>query len=139
MIKGLGIDIVSIKRIEKMLIRWEDKFSNRVFTKNEISYCQSKHYRASHFAARFAAKEATYKVLGNHLEILRWREIEVANQESGKPFLRLYGKTSSVARNTGIDILHISLSHSKEYAVAQVVGEGKEKNDTFISGGNEKS
>ena len=126
MIKGIGIDIVSIERIEKMLIRWESKFINKVFTEDEINYCQSKTQRASHFAVRFAAKEAAYKVLGNYLDVLRWREIEVAKQESGKPFLRLHGKTLSVSQDNGIDILHISLSHGKEYAVAQIVGEGKE-------------
>lgn len=125
MIKGIGLDIISIERIEKMLIRWDDKFILRVYTQREIDYCGQRTNPAPHYAARFAAKEAVYKALSGKTGFLRWREIEVVNKVSGKPEIHLTGNTKELAEKMEIMKLHISLTHGRDYAAAQVVGEGK--------------
>ncbi|MFW6237650.1 MAG: holo-ACP synthase [Halanaerobiales bacterium] len=125
MIKGVGLDIVKIERIENLLSRWEGRFLNRVYTEKEIEYCRKKAYPASHYAARFAAKEAIYKALGGHPGALIWKEIEVTKKRSGEPEINLSGKTEESAQKLGIISLHISLTHARDIAAAQVVGEGE--------------
>src|SRR5690554_1094614 len=119
MIKGLGIDIVKINRIESLINRWGDRFLDRIFTIRELEYCSKKNAENQCFSARFAAKEAALKMLGSGLRQLNWQEIEVRNNQEGKPEIFLKGKARIKAERMGIDKIYLSLSHEKEYAIAQ--------------------
>ena len=118
----VGVDIIEIARIEKAINRWEKAFFDRVYTELELRLCRK---RPSSLAARFAGKEAVMKALGTGARGISWREIEILAEPSGKPIVRLHGKAQNRANNLGMDKLAISLSDSKEYAVAFVVGETK--------------
>jgi holo-[acyl-carrier protein] synthase len=122
MIKGLGVDIVKINRISRLINKWGDKFLNRVFTEKEIAYCQNKIRTLEHFSVRFAAKEAFIKMLGTG-KGLSWLNIEIRNNAEGKPEIKISGKALVLSRNMGIKKIHISMSHEREYALAQVIGE----------------
>lgn len=118
MILGTGIDIVEIERIKLTITKWGSRFLNKVFTDNEIAYCNSKADPAQHFAVRFAAKEAFYKALPQNREYtFSWKDIEVISEKSGNPLL----KTSGISGRLGDISVHLSLSHSKESAVAVVI------------------
>lgn len=125
MIIGLGIDIVKINRIEKILDRWNNRFKFRIFTEEEIRYCNSKAKQAQHYAARFAIKEAAVKMLGG--VVCSWQDIEVSNDDSGKPGLSLKGETAKIALKNGIKRIYVSIAHENDYAIAQVIGEGDSK------------
>lgn len=115
---SVGVDLIEIERIEKMLNKYGDKFLKRIFTDVEIEYCDKKKNRGS-YAARFAAKEAVFKVTGLGLgKGMTWKDVEVVNDEKGKPEIRLYGKTAQLLKSKTI---HISLSHSKDASIAMVV------------------
>jgi holo-[acyl-carrier protein] synthase len=114
MIQGIGIDIIEIDRIKAAVKAHGKAFINRIFTPQEIKYCTSrKSFKFPELSARFAAKEAYSKAIGLGLSGLRWKEVEVGNDKSGKPYLSISGKKQ---KN-----LHITLSHSLNYAVAMVV------------------
>lgn len=115
----VGVDIVEIARIERLIRRWGKTFLQRVFTPSELTY----HNNTSSLAARFAAKEAVLKALGACDKGIGWREIEILAEPNGKPSVNLTGKAKLQADNSGISRINISLSHSKEYAVAFVIGE----------------
>lgn len=119
MIKGLGIDLVSVKRIEGLLEEYGDRFRQRCFTKEEILYCQDKMYEAEHLAARFAAKEALVKALPLKCK-LSWHEAVVSVGKVG-PELKLYGRAAQIAKKYGIKSVMVSLSHEREFAVALVI------------------
>jgi holo-[acyl-carrier protein] synthase len=122
MIYGVGIDLVSIRRIERSINRWSDRFVQRVFTPDEAKVCYQKSFPPSAFALRFAAKEAFSKALGLGMTNgLKWREIEVYNQPSGRPDLKLHGTSFKLCRRKGITGIHLSLSDEGEYGVAMVV------------------
>lgn len=124
MIAGTGIDIVEVHRIDQALRRHGDRFLHRVFTPGEIAYCStSDSHRSQRLAARFAAKEATLKAFGLGLRDVKWTDIEVVRDPLGKPALNLSGRLKQLAEERGIARLHLSLSHSKDYAIAQVVAE----------------
>lgn len=108
MVKGSGIDIVEIKKLEKAVKRWGDVFLNRIYTGRELAYSQSKRYPLQHLAARFAAKEAVFKALGTNPK-LNFKDIEVINDAHGKPYCRIKNRRSAIA---------LSLSHTENYAVA---------------------
>jgi holo-[acyl-carrier protein] synthase len=116
----VGVDIIEIDRIEQAISSWQDSFLQRVYTDAELEICQN---RASSFAARFAAKEAVMKALTTGMWGLQWREIEITQNTSGAPEVKLHGKARSKAEELGIANLALSLSHSKKYAVAMVVGD----------------
>src|SRR6266545_2502473 len=98
MIVGTGIDIVEVPRIAAAIERFERRFLERVFTADEIRYCDSKHNRAERYAARFAAKEAGMKALGTGWRNgIAWRELEVRNLTGGRPTLSFSGKAGEVA------------------------------------------
>ena len=116
----IGIDIIEIARIEKAIARWGGSFLHRVYTELELRlYCK----KPSSLAARFAGKEAVMKAFGTQANGISWREIEILAEPSGKPLVQLYGKAQNQADSLGLSQLAISLSHSKEYAIAFVVGE----------------
>ncbi len=120
-----GIDIIEIARIEKAIAHWGEGFLHRIYTGPELKLCCKK---PSSLAARFAGKEAVIKAIGTQTKGISWREIEILADPSGKPLVHLYGKAQNQADSLGLDKLAISLSHSKEYAVAFVVGETKRLN-----------
>ncbi len=116
----IGIDIIEIGRIQEAAGRWGDRFLHRVYTESELKLCRKK---PSRLAGRFAGKEAVMKALGTGVRGISWREIEILAEPSGKPLVRLYGKAKARADSLGLDEMAISLSDSKEYAIAFVVTE----------------
>ena len=129
---SVGIDLVEIDRIRKARLRWGERFLKRIYTEEEKEYfarTQNETLIVSEMAARFAGKEAVAKTLGTGLKILGtktesgvgWKEIEILNESSGKPFVRLYGRAEEVALKEGMFGLEISLAHSRVYAVAAAV------------------
>jgi holo-[acyl-carrier protein] synthase len=122
MIYGIGVDLVSISRVERVIRRWGDKFVDRVFTPSEAKMCYRRVPPFSAFALRFAAKEAFSKALGLGMgKGLNWQEIEVFNYSSGKPSLRLHGDSSEICSKKGVTGIHLSLSDESEYGIAMVV------------------
>ncbi len=121
MVLKTGVDIIEIPRIQSALDRHGDRFQQRVFTPTEIAECKG---RADAFAVRFAAKEATTKALGTGIGPVSWREVETLHKRSGEPFLVLHGKAELVARYLGLTTWAVSLSHSKDLAIAVVVATG---------------
>jgi len=118
----VGVDIIEIKRIQQAIDRWGQRFFQRIYTKSELVLCKGK---AEALAVRFAGKEAVMKALGTGTKGIKWREIEIMAESSGKPLVQLYGKAKDKAIDLGLNNLAISLSHSKEYAIAFVVSEAK--------------
>ena len=114
-----GIDIIEIARIKKAVARWGESFLHRVYTNSELKLYREK---PASLAARFACKEAVMKLLGTGRRGIHWREIETLSHPSGKPLLNLYGNAQSKASELGIKEIAVSLSHSKEYAIASVSG-----------------
>lgn len=122
MIVGIGCDIIEIERIARAIKR--ESFIQRVFTAKEAAYCQSRGQQAAaSFAARFAAKEAVLKALGTGLREGSLQEIAVANDALGKPLVQLSGHFASLSRQLGVKNIQISLSHSRDFAVAYVIME----------------
>lgn len=123
MIIGIGTDIAEVARIAKSIEN--NSFKEKVFSKTEIIYCEAKANKAESFAARFAAKEAFFKALGSGWRGgMAFNEVEVLNDELGKPSLNILGKTSEIVSEKKIKNIHVSLSHTKEIAMAMVVLEG---------------
>lgn len=118
-----GTDIIEIDRIEKNIKIHKDKFLKRIFTENEIKYCESKKsQKYQSYAVRFAAKEAAYKALSNYISFkYSWRDFEIVNDNTGKPIMKLKFEIKE------LENLEVSLSHCKEYAIANVVAIYKEK------------
>lgn len=124
MVLGTGIDLVAVERIRRLIERHGQRFYGRVFTAGEIEYCAGHRDPAPHYAARFAAKEAFLKALGTGLsQGTSLKEIDVVRGELGNPQIVLHGRTAEIAEERGVRRLHLSLSHSSGYAVAQVVAE----------------
>lgn len=122
MIVAIGIDLIEIARIEEVFARRGDRFRARVFTEGEISYCEARASRLASYAARFAAKEAAMKALGTGWsEGVGWKDIEVVRVASDAPALQLSGRALERMREIGANRAHVSLSHSGDLAIAQVV------------------
>lgn len=119
----VGVDIVEIPRIAAAVQRWGDHFLLRIYTAQELLFARG---RPPQLAARFAAKEAVMKALGTGRRGVSWREIEVVRQQGQAPEVRLHGRAATRAATIGLSSLTLSLSHSREYAVAMVVGETNE-------------
>ena len=125
MIIGCGIDLVKIERIEKIIKKWGDNFTSRVFTLLEREYCEKKKgNKYQSYAGRFAAKEALLKSLGLGLRGVNWKEIEIENNELGQPMIEISGKLKNIALVKGVSKYFITISHTKDYAIAQVILEG---------------
>tara|TARA_B100000315_G_C14459315_1_gene533001 strand:+ start:264 stop:629 length:366 start_codon:yes stop_codon:yes gene_type:complete len=118
----IGVDIIEIARIQRAIERWDERFLHRVYTELELRLCRRK---PSRLAGRFAGKEAVMKALGTGVRGISWREIEILSEPSGKPLVRLYGKAQARADSLCLEELAISLSDTKEYAIASVVSETK--------------
>src|SRR5437764_1246206 len=107
MIVGTGIDITEVPRIAQTIARRGDRFLQRVFTEEEIRYCDSKANRIERYAARFAAKEAGMKALGTGWSHgVRWRDIEVSRQPGGRPTMLFHGKAAEFAARLGAERFH---------------------------------
>jgi len=115
----IGIDIIEIARIRKAINRWGESFLQRVYTEPELTLCRGK---VSSLAARFAAKEAVIKALAKDSKSIFLKDIEILAEPNGKPLVHLFDKAQGLAKNLGLDGLTISLSHSKEHAIALAVG-----------------
>jgi holo-[acyl-carrier protein] synthase len=124
MVLGLGTDMIEIKRLQESIDRFGERFLERIFTAGEIAYCARKKNAAESFAARFAAKEAAAKALGTGISHgVSWKEFEVIREVSGRPMLRLSGRAAELAEAMGVRRIQLSLTHSRELAVAVVVAE----------------
>jgi holo-[acyl-carrier protein] synthase len=123
-ITGIGTDLIEIVRIQRAIEK-NPHFMERVYTANEIAYCQRKKNVWQSFAARFAAKEAVSKALGTGIGPVGLMEIEILNAENGQPKVVLHGKALQLAADRNIQRVHISLSHSEAYAMATAVLEGE--------------
>lgn len=122
MIYGTGIDIVEISRFERFIQEGNDALFTRLFTPQELSYCSVKKKSAQHYALRFAAKEAFFKASGLGLrDGMTWRDVEVVNNDLGKPDLRLHGRAAEIFSELGLHKIHTALSHDGAYAIAMVV------------------
>jgi holo-[acyl-carrier protein] synthase len=125
LIIGCGIDLVKVERIEKIIKKWGNSFTSRIFTPLEGEYCEKKKVnKFQSYAGKFAAKEALLKALGLGLREANWKEIEIKNDELGQPLIDTSGKLKDIASSKGVNRYFISISHTKEYAIAQVILEG---------------
>jgi holo-[acyl-carrier protein] synthase len=118
---SVGVDIIEIERVGRALERWGERFLRYVYTADEVAFCRG---RVAELAARFAAKEAISKALGTGLLGVHWREMEILPDSLGKPLVRLHGRAAGRAEHLGLAHFAISLSHSRDYAVASVVAVG---------------
>jgi holo-[acyl-carrier protein] synthase len=124
MIVGLGVDITLVDRIEAAIARRGRALLERVFTPSEIAYCEKHRNRAERFAGRFAAKEAAMKALGTGwARGVRWVDIEVVREPSGKPTLKLSGATRAIADQLGVKNISVTITHDGNTALAQVIFE----------------
>lgn len=124
MIVGIGVDIADIERFRRITFERGDRFIHRVFTPREIDYCWRCAHPEERFAARFAAKEAMFKALRiGWQKGLTFQDVEVVNDPLGAPAVVLHGRAALLAREQGVTHVHLSLSHTSAYAVAQVVAE----------------
>ena len=127
MIVGTGVDIVETSRIQRVFERHGERFARRLFTPGEIAYCERFKNKAERYAARFAVKEAAFKALGTGgREGVRWLDVEVTHQPSGKPELVLKGHAQELAQTLGVTHAAVSISHANRYAMAQVILEFNE-------------
>ncbi len=115
---SVGVDIIEIARIQQAVDGWGERFLHRIYTGPELRLSRNKPPR---LAVRFAGKEAVMKALGTGIKGVSWREIEILAEPSGKPVVHLSGKARDKAESLGLDSFAISLSHSREYAIAFVV------------------
>lgn len=124
MILGIGTDIIEIERIDKA-IKDNPRFINKVFTEKEIEYMKDKGERAQHVAGGFAAKEAVSKALGTGFRKFSMKDIEIFRNNLGKPEVLLYGKAEELAKVHGDYIVHLSISHDRDKAIAYAILEVK--------------
>jgi holo-[acyl-carrier protein] synthase len=122
MIVSIGIDIIEVARIREVLLR-TPRFGERVFTAAERAYCDSRGaVAAQHYAARFAAKEAALKALQTGWRGgIGWQDVEIASRDSGAPYLILHGVVKELFNSSGATTAHLSMSHTTEHAIAEVI------------------
>jgi holo-[acyl-carrier protein] synthase len=125
MVLGLGTDLIEVQRMQASIDRFGERFLDRVFTEGEIAYCLRKKQSAESFAARFAAKEAGAKALGTGISRgVSWREIEVTREMGQRPILHFSGRAAELAQAMGVRGVQLSLTHSRDLAMAVVIVEG---------------
>ena len=116
---GIGTDIVECLRIAQMIERHGELFVGRVYTPHEIEYCSTRKAATQHYAGRWAAKEAVLKALGTGwIRGVSWRDVEVRNEQGGKPTIALGGGAREICERVGIAEMHISISHCRSHATA---------------------
>lgn len=122
---GIGTDIVKVPRIKRLIKKRGDSFAERILHKNELVIFKEHKIAANYLAKRFAAKEALSKALGTGIaKGISFEDIEVINNDDGKPYLILHGKALEIANKLGVKNTFISLSDEKKYAIAYVILEG---------------
>ena len=127
---GIGTDITECLRIARMIERHGELFIDRVYTPEEIKYCQSRKQATQHFTGRWAAKEAILKALGTGWRRgISWRDMEIRNEPGGKPVVAVRAGVKDVVEQLGISEIHITISHCRTHATAFAVAVGKEKQD----------
>lgn len=127
MIVGTGIDITEVRRIESAIERFGRRFLERVFTPEEVRYCESKANKAERYAGRFAAKEAAMKAIGTGWSRgVRWQDVEVRRFPGGRPTVAFHGKAGEFAQKLGAVRAHLSITHTEQQAMAQVILESEE-------------
>lgn len=115
----LGVDIVEIERIRRSVDRYGERFLARIYTEAELELCGN---RIPELAVRFAGKEAVMKALGTGRRGVSWRDIEILRNKRNAPLVHLHGRARARARRLGINEIAISLSHSRDYAIASAIG-----------------
>lgn len=118
-----GTDIVKVDRIKDSIEKYGETFIKKIYTDEEINYCESRRMcKYESYAARFAAKEATYKAICSNKNFdASWRDVEICKYESGKPFIKLHGEIEKIAEQKNIKNIDVTLSHENEFAIACVV------------------
>jgi len=122
MIVGVGLDLTEIPRIERMVARWGERFTHKLFTPAERAYAESRARAADHYAARFAAKEAALKALSVPYG-LSWHELEVVKEDGRAPRLVLRGRALEAANRLGVEAVHLTITHAADVACAIVIAE----------------
>lgn len=123
---GIGTDLIECSRIAKMIARHGDHFIRRVYSDSEIQYCGKHKYSVSHYAGRWAAKEAILKALGTGwAKGIQWTDLEVLNEPGGEPKVYLRNMAQVRAEERGITEIQISISHTEKYAVAFATAVGQ--------------
>ena len=122
MIISIGIDIIEVSRVRETIER-TPRFAERVFTAAERAYCESRGaVAAQHYAARFAAKEAALKALQTGWSGgISWQDVEVSAKDSGAPLILFHGRALELYEQTGATSAHISIAHTTEHAIAEVI------------------
>lgn len=121
MIKGIGTDIIDVIRIKKMVDKGR-RYIEEIFTQKEMDYSDARHKKEVHYAGRFAAKEALFKALGTGWrDGMKWTDVEVENDELGKPEVHLHNIALEKFEKLGCQKVHLSITHTKEHAVAFVI------------------
>ena len=115
----LGTDIIEIARIQETIDRWGPRFLNRVYTERELKLFRDS---TEDLAVRFAGKEAVFKTLNPQHWFIPWKCVEIDSERSGKPFVNVYGIAKTRAAELGIDTYEISMSHSRDNAIAVAIG-----------------
>ncbi len=124
MIYGVGIDIIDIKRIKKVVIKYGNRFKNKCFHHNEILKSESRYNSVESYSKRYAAKEACAKALGTGLaQGVFWKDIEIRNNQYGKPYIILHNRAKKIMIDNNLNMknIEISLSDEKDFAIANVV------------------
>ena len=125
MIVGIGIDVAEVKRIAEVIESQGERFLRRVFTRDEVAYCEQFRNKYERFAGRFAAKEAAMKALGTGWSRgVRWVDVEVVRHRGRRPTLELKGEARKIADGLGVKNIALSITHTVEQAIAQVIFEG---------------
>ena len=121
-LQAIGIDIVEIKRLSRVSKKWGDGFLKKVYTDRELAYARSKRFPYQHLAARFAAKEAIFKALGEvEKNFVGWKNVEILNDAYGKPVVHWHGAAETARRKRKLKNVVVSLSHTENYAVASAM------------------
>lgn len=123
-----GVDIVEISRIERIIKNKKEKFYRRLFTKDEITYLESRNNKANTVAGLVAAKEAVGKILGTGIGSISWTDIEIVHNDAGKPMVNLNPKIKEKLHKLNMTEISLSISHEKEYAIAFAIGYYSYKN-----------
>ncbi len=125
MIVGLGIDVAEVKRIQAVIVAQGERFLRRVYTQDEVAYCEKFKNKYERYAGRFAVKEAAMKALGTGWSHgVRWVDVEVVRVKGGRPMLALKGEAKKIADALGVKNIAVSITHTSELALAQVIFEG---------------
>jgi holo-[acyl-carrier protein] synthase len=124
---GIGTDITECLRIARMIERHGELFIERVYTPEEIKYCQNRKQATQHFTGRWAAKEAILKAIGTGWRKgISWRDMEIRNEPGGKPTVGIRGGVKDVVEQLGITDIHVTISHCRSHATATAIAVGNE-------------